>query len=61
MTASYIDGMQTEGVGAVLKHFAANNQETRRQIVNEIISDRALHEIYFPVSNMPWKRRNLGQ
>ncbi|AJJ70874.1 glycosyl hydrolase [Yersinia pseudotuberculosis] len=48
MTASYIDGMQTEGVGAVLKHFAANNQETRRQIVNEIISDRALHEIYFP-------------
>lgn len=48
ITASYIKGMQAEGVGAVLKHFAANNQETRRQTVNEIISDRALREIYFP-------------
>ncbi|WAT08091.1 glycoside hydrolase family 3 C-terminal domain-containing protein [Rouxiella badensis] len=48
ITAGYIKGMQAEGVGAVLKHFAANNQETRRQTVNEIISERALHEIYFP-------------
>lgn len=48
ITAAYINGMQAEGVGAVVKHFAANNQETRRQTVNEIISDRALREIYFP-------------
>ena len=48
ITAGYINGMQAEGVGAVLKHFAANNQETRRQTVNEIISERALREIYFP-------------
>jgi len=48
ITTSYINGIQAEGVGAVLKHFAANNQETRRQTVNEIISERALREIYFP-------------
>lgn len=48
ITVSYINGMQAQGVGAVVKHFAANNQETRRQTVNEIISPRALREIYFP-------------
>ncbi|MDL4914886.1 MAG: glycoside hydrolase family 3 C-terminal domain-containing protein [Enterobacterales bacterium endosymbiont of Blomia tropicalis] len=48
ITVGYINGMQAQGVGAVLKHFAANNQETRRQTVNEIISPRALREIYFP-------------
>lgn len=48
ITAGYINGMQAEGVGAVLKHFAANNQETNRQTANEIISERALREIYFP-------------
>lgn len=48
ITADYINGMQAEGVGAVLKHFAANNQETRRQTINEIISNRALREIYLP-------------
>jgi len=48
ITAAYINGLQAQGVGAVLKHFVANNQETRRQTINELISDRALHEIYFP-------------
>lgn len=48
ITVSYINGMPAQGVGAVVKHFAANNQEARRQTVNEIISPRALREIYLP-------------
>ena len=43
-----IQGIQKYGVAANVKHFAANNQETNRQKINEIISQRALEEIYLP-------------
>jgi beta-glucosidase len=44
----YIQGVQEEGVAANVKHFAANNQETLRIGVNEVIPERALREIYYP-------------
>jgi len=44
----YIQGMQSQGVAACVKHFACNNQETFRHFVSVHVDDRSLHEIYLP-------------
>ena len=48
MVIPYIQGLQSKGVSACVKHYCLNNDEEFRHQVNVIVSDRALHEIYLP-------------
>ena len=43
---AYVNGMQSTGAGACLKHFAANEQETNRGSASSAVTERALREIY---------------
>ncbi|HET9409893.1 MAG TPA: glycoside hydrolase family 3 C-terminal domain-containing protein [Candidatus Sulfotelmatobacter sp.] len=48
LAVAYIEGVQSQGIMANVKHFAANNQEQDRFVVDEKIDERTLREIYFP-------------
>ena len=48
LAVANIEGIQSQGIIANVKHYAANNQETERRTVDEIIDERTLREIYLP-------------
>lgn len=46
LAAGYIRGIQSHGISACVKHFAVNNQEERRMVIDTIVDERTLREIY---------------
>ncbi len=48
MVVGYITGVQDQGISACVKHYLANNQESKRTTINVEMSERALREIYMP-------------
>ncbi|KAH8600158.1 glycoside hydrolase superfamily [Bisporella sp. PMI_857] len=58
LATAYINGVQAQGVGATIKHFAANEQETKRHSMNSNVSQRALREIYMKPFEIAVKAAN---
>ncbi|MBN2157083.1 MAG: glycoside hydrolase family 3 C-terminal domain-containing protein [Candidatus Lokiarchaeota archaeon] len=46
MAKPFVKGLQSQNIGACIKHYAANNQEFKRYTINALIDERTLHEIY---------------
>ena len=58
IAAAIVRGIASKGVHATIKHFACNSQESGRHIVNAVVSQRALREIYLKAFEIAVKEGN---
>ena len=56
LAIGYVEGVQENGIGVCLKHFACNNQEIRRITSNSVLDERTLREIYLAAFEMTVKK-----
>src|ERR1700733_492632 len=57
---AYIEGVQSQGVSATIKHFMGNNSEYDRHNTDSIIDERTMREIYLPVFEAAVKEAHVG-
>jgi beta-glucosidase len=60
IAVAYINGMQSQGVSATIKHFMGNNSEFDRHNSDSIIDERTMREIYLPVFEAAVKGAHVG-
>jgi beta-glucosidase len=60
VTVAYINGVQSQGVSATVKHFMANNSEFDRHNTDSIIDERTMREIYLPAFEAAVKEAHVG-
>jgi len=60
IAVAYITGMQSQGVGATIKHFLGNNSEFLRHDSDTVVDKRTLREIYLPTFEAAVKRAHVG-
>ncbi|HEX3445127.1 MAG TPA: glycoside hydrolase family 3 C-terminal domain-containing protein [Chthoniobacterales bacterium] len=60
MVVPFVRGVQSQGVVATVKHFAANNQEFNRMEISAVVPERALREIYLPAFEAAVKEGKAG-
>jgi beta-glucosidase len=60
IAVGYIEGVQSQGVSATIKHFMGNNSEFLRHDSDSIIGERAMREIYLPVFEAAVKEAHVG-
>jgi len=58
ISTSFVKGVQSQGVGTSVKHFAANSQEHRRMTSSSEVDERTMHEIYLPAFEETVKQAN---
>jgi beta-glucosidase len=60
LAVGYINGVQSQGVSATVKHYAANNQEYNRHNVSSDVDERTMREIFLPAFEAAVKEANVG-